>query len=173
MKRLVTLVLSMALLLGCFQMNAFAEETTYPKVSHTYITTEDFASDEWQVDQRGAYLASGTSSIAKPDGSHANISGDTTATRTIDTVRLTLYLERSKSYATGYGTYKTYSYSANNVYQLAKGISNIPVDGGYYYRVRGVHSVTHNGTTECTDSVTNPIYFPQGLKVTKTIHLMF
>ena len=160
MKRLFSLVLSIALLLGCFQMNAFAEETTYPKVSHTYTTTEDFASDDWQVDLRGAYLGNGTSSIAKPDSTHANISGCTNATRTIDTVRLTLYLERSKSYATGYGTYKTYSYSANNVYQLAKGISNIPVDGGYYYRVLAVHSVTHNGTTECTDSVTDPIYFP-------------
>ena len=160
MKRIFSLVLSMALFLGCFQMNAFAEETTYPKVSHTYTTTEDFASDDWMVDQRGAYLASGTSSIAKPDSSHVNISGNTAATRTIDTVRLTLYLERSKSYSTGYSTYKSYSYSANNVYALAKEISNISVESGYYYRVTGVHSVTHNGTIECTNSVTNPIYFP-------------
>ena len=160
MKRLFTLVLSLALLLGCFQMKAFAQETIYPKVSHTYTTTEDFASDDWVVDQRGAYLSGGTSSISKPDSTHANISGITNATRTVDTVRLSLYLERSKSYATGYGTYKSYSYSANNAYQIAKEISNIPVDGGYYYRVRGVHSVTHNGTTECTDSVTDPIYFP-------------
>ena len=141
-------------------MNAFAQETTYPRVSHTYTTTEDFASDDWQVDLRGAYLASGTSSISKPDSTHANISGNTTATRTVDTVRLTLYLERSKSYATGYGTYKTYHYTAENVYQLAKEISNISVERGYYYRVTGVHSVTHNGTTECTNSVTNPIYYP-------------
>lgn len=160
MKRLLSLVLSMALLLGCFQMNAFAQETTYPKVSHTYTTTEDFASDDWTVLLRGAYLASGTSSITREDGSHVNISGNTNATRTIDTVRLTLYLERSKSYATGYSTYKTYSYSANNVYSLVKEISNISVESGYYYRVTGVHSVTHNGTTECTDSVTNPIHFP-------------
>lgn len=160
MKRLFSLVLSMALLLGCFQMHAFAQETTYPKVSHTYTTTEDFASDDWIVDQRGAYLLDGTSSIAKPDGSHVNISGCTNATRKVDTVRLTLYLEQSESYATGYSNYKTYSYSANNVYSLVKEISNISVERGYYYRVRGVHSVTHNGTIECTDSVTNPIYFP-------------
>lgn len=160
MKRLFTLVLSMALILGCFQMNAFAQETSYPKVSHTYTTTEDFASDDWVVDQRGAYLLDGTSSIAKPDSTHANISGCTNATRTVDTVRLTLYLERSTSYGTGYSTYKTYSYSSNNVYQLAKEISNISVERGYYYRVVGVHSVTHNGTIECTDSVTNPIHFP-------------
>lgn len=160
MKRLFSLLLSMALLLGCFQMNAFAQETTYPKVSHTYTTTEDFSSDDWQVDLRGAYLLSGTSSITKEDATHANISGNTNATRTCDNVILTLYLERSTSYGTGYGTYKTYHYTANNVYQLGKEISNIPVERGYYYRVKGVHQVTHNGVTECTDSVTNPIHFP-------------
>lgn len=160
MKRLFGLVLSMALILGCFQLNAFAQETIYPKVSHTYTTTEDFASDDWQVDLRGAYLGNGTSSISKPDSTHANISGNTNATRTCDNVILTLYLERSTSYSTGYGTYKTYHYSANNVYQLGKEISNIPVERGYYYRVKGVHQVTHNGVTECTNSVTNPIHFP-------------
>ena len=160
MKRLFSLVLSMVLLLGCFQMNAYAQETTYPKVSHTYTATDDFASDEWQVDLRGAYLLDGRSSITREDGSHVNISGCTNATRKVDTVRLTLYLERSKSYSTGYGTYKSYSYSANDVYTLTKEISNIPVESGYYYRVKGVHSVTHNGTIECTNSVTDPIHFP-------------
>lgn len=160
MKKLFTLVLSFALLLGCFQMNAFAQETTYPRVSHTYTTTEDFASDDWMVDQRGAYLASGTSSIAKPDSTHINISGNTNATRTCDNVILTLTVERSTSYATGYGTYKTYHYTENNVYKIGKEISNIKVDAGYYYRVTGVHQVTHNGITECTNSVTDPIHFP-------------
>lgn len=160
MKRLFTLVLSMALFLGCFQMNAFAQEITYPRVSHTYTTTEDFASDDWMVDQRGAYLASGTSSITREDSSHINISGNTNATRTCDNVILTLTVERSTSYATGYGHFKTYHYTADNVYKLSKEISNIKVDAGYYYRVKGVHQVTHNGVTECTDSVTDPIRFP-------------
>ena len=44
---------------------------------------------------------------------------------------------------------------ASNAY--AKEVSNIKVDSGYYYRVKGVHSVTHNGVTETTDSVTDPI----------------
>ena len=70
---------------------------------------------------------------------------------------MTLFVERSTSYATGYGTYKSYSYSADNAYSLVKAISSIPVDRGYYYRVKGVHSVTENGVTETTNSVTNPI----------------
>ena len=157
MKRLLSLVLCVLLSVGCFGVNTFAEEATYPRASHIYTTTDDFASDEWSVDQRGAYLGSGTSSITREDSTHINISGATTATRTCDKVKLVLYVERSTSYATGYGTYKTYTYNAEDVYQLVKEISNIKVDKGYYYRVAGVHSVTHNGVTETNNSVTNPI----------------
>lgn len=157
MKRFLSLALSVMLLFGCCNLNVFAEETVYPKVFHTYETTENFASDEWSVAQRGAYLGSGTCSITREDSTHINISGDTSATQTCDKIILTLYVERSTSYATGYGTYKSYHYTADNVYVLAKEISNISVDRGYYYRVTGVHSVTKNGKTETTNSVTDPI----------------
>ena len=157
MKRLLSLVLCVMLSVGCLGSNCFAQEATYPRASHVYTTTDDFASDEWSVDQRGAYLGTGTSTIARADSTHINISGLTTCTRTCDKVILTLYVERSTSYATGYGTYKTYHYTAEDVYSLAKEISNIKVDKGYYYRVAGVHSVTHNGVTETNNSVTDPI----------------
>lgn len=157
MKKFLSLMLSVMLLAGCFQVNACAEETVYPKVSHTYTATEDFASDEWSVDQRGAYLGNGTSSITREDSTHINISGCTNATQTCDNVKLVLYVERSTSYATGYGNYKTYTYNAEDVYQLVKEISNIKVDRGYYYRVKGVHSVTEGNVTETTNSVTDPI----------------
>ena len=156
MKQLFGLLLSLVLFVGCFGNAVFAQETTYPKATHVYTTTEDYASDEWSVDQRGAYLGSGTCSITRAGGNYINISGDTTATRTCDEVILTLYVERSTSYATGYGNYKTYHYTAENVYQLAKEISNIKVDKGYYYRVKGVHSVTEGSVTETTNSVTDP-----------------
>ena len=157
MKKILSMFLAVMLLMGCFSANVWAEETVYPKVTHSYISTEDFASDEWSTAQRGAYLLNGRSSISRPDNTHINISGNTNATQTCDKVRLILYVERSTSYATGYGTYKSYSYSADNVYQLSKAISDIKVDRGYYYRVKGVHSVTENGITETTNSVTDPI----------------
>ena len=157
MKKILSMFLAVMLFVSCFSVNASAEEAIYPKVTHSYTTTDDFASDEWSVDQRGAYLLNGRSSISRTDSTHISISGNTNATQTCDKVRLTLYVERSTSYATGYSTYKSYSYSADNAYQLGKEISNIKVDRGYYYRVKGVHSVTENGTIETTDSVTDPI----------------
>ena len=157
MKKIFSLFLAVMLMAGCFSVNAWAQEATYPKVTHSYTTTDDFASDDWSTDQRGAYLGNGRSTIARADSTHINISGNTNATQTCDKVRLTLYVEQSESYATGYTTYKSYSYSADNAYQLGKEISNIKVDRGYYYRVTGVHSVTENGVIETTNSVTNPI----------------
>ena len=157
MKKILGLFLAMALLVGCIPVNACAEEAVYPKVTHNYITTDDFASDEWSTDQRGAYLGNGRSSISRTDSTHISISGNTIATQSCDKVRLTLVVERSTSYATGYGTYKSYSQSADNVYQLSKEVANIKVDRGYYYRVKGVHSVTENGVIETTNSVTDPI----------------
>ena len=157
MKKLFGLLLSLVLFVGCFGNAVFAQETTYPKATHAYTSTEDFASDDWSVDQRGAYLGSGSCSITRASGNYINISGDTTATRVCDEIILTLYVEQSSSYATGYSTYKTYHYTAEDVYSLVKAVSNIKVDKGYYYRVKGVHSVTEGSVTETTDSVTNPI----------------
>lgn len=157
MKKILTLLLSVTLLAGALGMNASAQEATWPKVTHAYTTTEDYASDEWSTDQRGAYLGTGVSVIARESVNKINISGSTNATRVCDKVILTLFVERSTSYATGYSTYKTYHFSAENVYQLVKEISNISVERGYYYRVHGVHSVTENGTIETTNSVTDPM----------------
>lgn len=157
MNRILSFVLSVMLFAGCFGVNVFAKEESYPEVVHTYEATENFASDDWNAALRGAYLGNGTSSITREDSTHINISGATTATKKCDKIVLSLYVERSKSYSTGYSTYKKYNYTGQDIYQLVKEISNISVERGYYYRVAGVHSVTHNGTTETTNSVTKPI----------------
>ena len=157
MKKLLMFLLSVTLLAGSLGMNASAQEAACPKGTHTYTVTENFASDEWLADQRGVHLNGGTSVIAREAVNKINISGSTTASHVCDRVVLTLNVERSTSYATGYGTYKTYTYTANDVYQLVKEISNITVERGYYYRVRGVHSVTKDGLIETTDTLTNPL----------------
>lgn len=157
MKRILSFFLSAILLAGSIDLHVSAQETVYPKVFHTYTSTDDMAKDEWTAAEKGAYLMDGVSIIAKPDATHAHIGGDTDATQVCDEIYLALYLERSKSYATGYSTYKYYKYTAENVYAISKEISNIPIERGYYYRVKGVHMVKHNGIVETTDSVTNPI----------------
>ena len=95
MKKFLSLLLAVMLLAGCFSANVFAEETVYPKVIHSYTTTEDYASDEWSTAQRGAYLLNGRSSISRPDNTHINISGNTNATQTCDKIILVLYVQQT------------------------------------------------------------------------------
>lgn len=157
MKRCFSAVLSAALLAGALGIPAYAEEAVYSEAGSAYAITEVLTDTGRAAAPRGAYLLDGTSSIARESTTKINISGCTNATKVCDKVVLTLYVERSTSYATGYSTYKKYHYTAEDVYALVKGVSNITVERGYYYRVAGVHSVTHNGKTETTDSVTNPL----------------
>lgn len=159
MKKILSICLSAVLLAGCMTLDVSAQETVYPKGFHTYTATEDMAKDEWTAAARGAYLMDGVSIIVREDSTHVSIGGDTDATQKCDKIHLSLYLERSKSYSKGYSTYKEYTYDAENVYAISKEISNIKIERGYYYRVKGVHIVKHNGVTETTDSVTNPIDF--------------
>lgn len=156
-RRLISLGMSAMILAGCINLPVFAQETVLPKVEHTYRTEDDLASDEWTAALRGAYLGFGSSTISRADSTHIHIGGETTATKVCDELYLTLYVERSKYYAKNYGTYKYYDYEVTDDYAIFKAISNIKVDRGYYYRVKGVHSVVHNGVVETTDSVTDPI----------------
>lgn len=157
MKRIISFFLSVILLAGSITLRVSAQETVYPKVFHTCTSTDGMAKDEWTAAERGAYLMDGIGIIVRADSTHVHIGGDTDATRVCDKLYLSLYLERSKSYATGYSTYREYDYTAENAYAISKEISNIKVERGYYYRVKGVHAVQHNGTMEVTDSVTDPI----------------
>lgn len=159
MKKIISFLVSLVMLAGCMNLNVSAQEAVYPKGFHTYTATDDMAKDEWTSAERGAYLGSGTSIIGRADSTHVHIGGDTDATRVCDELYLGLYLERSKSYATGYTTYKEYDFTEKNVYAINKEISNIKIERGYYYRVKGVHMVKHNGIVETNDSVTNPIDF--------------
>ena len=43
MKKFLSLFLAVMIFAGCFHVNAYAEETIYPKVIHSYTATENFA----------------------------------------------------------------------------------------------------------------------------------
>ena len=157
MRKFLVLLFCVTLWTSTPGIDALAQEAVSPKGTHMISVTENFARDEWSADQRGAHLNGGTSVIAREAVNRINISGATTASHVCDQVRLILNVERSTSYATGYSTYKSYVFTAENVYQLVKEISNIPVERGYYYRVYGVHSVTKDGLIETTDTLTDPL----------------
>lgn len=159
MKKILSLLLCAIMFVAILAQPVQAEEIIYPKVYHAYTTEDEAMSDEWYVVQKGAYLSRGESKIVRAGSNYINIYGSTKALQYCDKVQLKLYVERSTSNSSGYSTYKSYSFSANDEYHLTKDILNIPVERGYYYRIRGVHSVTEGSTTETTSSLTSPLSF--------------
>ncbi len=116
-------------------------------------TTEDFAEDTSYSLLRGNNLAYGTVKILKKSSNEVGIYGLTQCHHTCGTVYLELYLERKVNGS--YGTYKDWSFTANNVSSLSKTIS-VLVPSGTYYRVRGYHAAKE-GSKESTSTLTSGI----------------
>ncbi|MGN0335282.1 MAG: DUF6147 family protein [Lachnospiraceae bacterium] len=159
MKKLMSMMLIMALLFTGAGRTVLAEETVYPMGFLNVTSDEDSSVAEWLAAARGTYLSCGSCSITRQNSTQITISGNTTAHQTCDQVELWLFVEFSRSYATGYSTYWDNKYTEQNVYKVTREISNITVEEGYYYRTRAVHVVTHNGVREVNDSVTDPIKY--------------
>lgn len=91
------------------------------------------------------YLDSGSASISAVTGS-VNISASTTATMTVNTIGVKIYLQKWDG--TNWNADGTpYTGSNSNASSYTANVSKTTV-AGYYYRIRTVHYVTHSGVTE-------------------------
>lgn len=121
------------------------------------ILTDDMkAEDTAQTLLRYSHLYRGTIEISNNGNGYVGIYGTTQCYVTCDKVRTYLYLERSKGDG-NFASYKSWEYSATNTNILTKSFS-YKVEKGYYYRLRGFHSCTEDGTAESLGTCTNGIY---------------
>lgn len=155
-KIIQSVVLGVLSVVMCFSVNVYPVCAKEIPVYHEKIHTEDEAEDTWYSIARGAYLAYGTAKVKRAGTAKVSISGTTNATQVCDTLKLALYLDESSNNS-NYGTIGVYHYSSKNDVSVSGYETNIRVTSGYYYRARGVHSVTHKGTTETTDGCTDAI----------------
>lgn len=116
-------------------------------------TTADFAEDTQYSILRGNHLNYGNIKIQKISSNEIAIHGITQCHHVCDEVYLYLYLERK--YPEGYGTYKYWKFTDNNVTSLSRGL-NVAVPSGTYYRVRGYHAAK-DGSKESTSTLTSGI----------------
>lgn len=131
-----------------------AEEITPPGY-HIYTTTENEVIDNWYGISRGTYLINGTVGLVEAGKGKVNISGGTNARSACDEVKAAVYLDQSVNGKTGYGTIGSYYYSESNSTSCYGTESNISVTSGWWYMVRGVHTVIEGSTTETTDTQTS------------------
>ena len=133
-----------------------AEEVTVPGY-HEYITTEKEANDSWYGIARGTYLQSGTSGIVDAGKAKVSVSGTTNAHSVCDKVKVGVYLDESDDGGKSFGTIGSYYFEEQNTSSCHGSKANISVTSGWWYCVRGVHSVTEGSKTETTDTHTASI----------------
>lgn len=124
-----------------------AEQITVPGY-HEYVTTEDEVIDTWYGIAKGTYLQSGTVGLKRAGTGKVNISGTTNANYICDKVKAAVYLDESDDGGSSFGTIGVYHFEEKNTSSCYGSKSNIPVTSGWWYCVRGVHTVTEGSTTE-------------------------
>lgn len=164
-KKIVSMIICCIMCISMFSMVAFAAEDG-DIIDGSMLTHDSSAqdrkplmpensSDDDGISLYGDYLASGAVLISNEGNGVVYISGETDCLSTCDTVRVNIYLQRLVNGS--WQTVASRSHTSSNTHFTSYGIS-LAVKRGYYYRVTGSHSVTHNGVTESTTTATNSIY---------------
>ena len=158
-KKATMVVMSLFLVVSLWNsqvLTSKAEEVTVPGY-HEYVTTENEAIDTWYGIARGTYLQSGTSGIVDAGKGKVNVSGTTNAHSVCDKVKVGIYLDESDNGGKSFGTIGVYHFEEQNTSSCHGSKANISVTSGWWYCVRGVHSVTEGSKTETTDTHTASI----------------
>ena len=148
------LVLTMTL--STVNVHAEALDYLYNIIYGSKLTNETEAIGNYQSVARSTYLHQGFVRITNNGNGYIGITGGTECNVSCNTVKLNVYLERSSGPEDfySYQKWEKVDYNTNSLYFSTQ----IKVEKGYYYRLRGYHSCTKNGVLENGASRTNGIY---------------
>ena len=136
----------------CNMINVNAEDAT-ECVEGSKLLEEEYSegTSEMEVQARGMYLGSGTSSISKVNTGKIAVGGRTVAQMTVSKISVTVYVEKLVN-----GSWVSYTSFSGTKYNavLASASKTLSVPIGYYYRV----CCSHRAESDVSDSYTNGIH---------------
>lgn len=155
-RSVVSLLLLLCLLVSSVGASA-ADDRLGEIVDYSLLTEDSEAGLANYPVTYGIYLSSGSGHLSIAGNRKVTVTGSTTAYSVCDKVKVTLYLQRligDNKWETveilgGKTAYDTYYVSNSKTYS---------VEGGYYYRVSGGHTVIEGKTTESGTSYTDGIW---------------
>ena len=153
---LFCMMLVLAMSLNVVNVEADALDYLGDTIDGSVLTNDLESSGDDQSVARSTYLHQGFVRITNNGNGYVGISAGTECNVTCNTVKLNVYLERSKGDGNFY-SYEKWGKVDYNTESLYMG-TQVKVEKGYYYRLRGYHSCTKNGVTENGGSSTNGIY---------------
>lgn len=164
-KKFLSMIACFVMCISLLPMGAFAAEdgdiidgsklTHESSAQDTKLLVPENSSNDSGISMYGRYLARGSVLISDEGNGVVYISGETDCYSVCSSVSVNIYLQKLVN-----GSWQTISsryHTSKNTHVASYGIS-LAVQKGYYYRVTGTHSVTHNGVTESNSTSTNAIY---------------
>lgn len=146
------------LMMSLNTVNAYAGTLDYlgNTIDGSELTNETESIGNYQSVARSTYLHQGFVRITNNGNGYIGITGGTECNVSCNVVKLNVYLERSSGPEDfySYKKWENVDYNTNSLYFSTQ----IKVEKGYYYRLRGYHSCTKNGTIENGGSRTDGIY---------------
>lgn len=153
---LFCMMLVLAMSLNVVNVEADALDYLGDTIDGSVLTNDLESSGDYQSVARSTYLHQGFVRITNNGNGYVGIAAGTECNVTCNTVKLNVYLERSKGDGNFY-SYEKWGKVDYNTESLYMG-TQVKVEKGYYYRLRGYRSCTKNGVTENGGSSTNGIY---------------
>ena len=153
---LFCMMLVLAMSLHVVNVEADALDYLGDTIDGSVLTNDLESSGDYQSVARSTYLHQGFVRITNNGNGYVGIAAGTECNVTCNTLKLNVYLERSKGDGNFY-SYEKWGKVDYNTESLYMG-TQVKVEKGYYYRLRGYHSCTKNGVTENGGSSTNGIY---------------
>ena len=139
-------------------VNAQADALDYlgNTIDGSELTNDTEAKGNYQSVARSTYLHEGYVRITNNGNGYVGVGGATLCNVTCNKVKFNLYLERSSGDGNfySYKKWENIDYNTNSLYFSTQ----VKVEKGYYYRLRGYHSCTKSGVTENGGSRTDGIY---------------
>lgn len=150
------MMLVLAMSLNVVNVEADALDYLGDTIDGSVLTNDLESSGDYQSVARSTYLHQGFVRITNNGNGYVGIAAGTECNVTCNTVKLNVYLERSKGDGNFY-SYEKWGKVDYNTESLYMG-TQVKVEKGYYYRLRGYHSCKKNGVTENGGSRTDGIY---------------
>lgn len=103
------------------------------------------------------YIQDGEILLENLQNNMLRINASTKSHSNVSIIGVQLYLQRINESGNWVNISNLGDYSSNNASTFNKNL-NISISKGYYYRVYGVHYITHNGNSEYKYSYSNQLY---------------
>lgn len=147
----VSCIMLLMLLMLSISLEVHAREDV-KQIDGSYLTDEDESTGYATPITRGDDLMAGYSKCVRLANGNLYVGGSTLAAHPVERIGIAVIVERAKEEDTEWETYDSWIVRGENEEWLSSS-KELEVEGGYYYRVRCIHSAGNDMSSSFTDGL--------------------